>query len=160
MDDVRGAKRGEARDFWDAAVRLWSEGGLSIREFCRREGLGEHSFHAWRRKLRTQSSPPEMAPASSPATGGETPSKGRRQRRTRKRQPTDPASKQASAVKFTPVRVLAEEVFHALAPSPETAAGAAMIEIVHASGWRVRIVGGFDPTALAAVLALLERRPC
>ena len=160
MDDVSGSKRGESRDFWDAAVQLWTESGLSIREFCRREGLGEHSFHAWRRKLRGEKSPPEPAPASSPAMGGETPSDGRRQRRKRKRQPAAPTGKQVSAVEFTPVRVLAEEVSHALAPSPETAAGAPPIEIVHASGWRVRIVVGFDPTALAAVLTLLERRPC
>ena len=38
-----GPKQGEAREYWKEAVRLWAESGLSVREFCGREGLAEHS---------------------------------------------------------------------------------------------------------------------
>ena len=52
MDDSGGKrKQGEAREFWEAAIRLWSESGLSVREFCRREGLAEHTFFSWRRDV-------------------------------------------------------------------------------------------------------------
>ena len=51
MDDSNKPKRGEAREFWEAAIRLWSDSGLSVREFCSREGLADHSFYSWRREL-------------------------------------------------------------------------------------------------------------
>ena len=54
MDGSGKTKRGEAREFWEAAIRLWSESGLSVREFCRREGLTENAFYSWRRKLRAE----------------------------------------------------------------------------------------------------------
>jgi hypothetical protein len=59
-----------------------------------------------------------------------------------------------------PVRVLGEKVSRVRSPSSETAVGASPIEIVGASPWRVRILAGFDPTTLDAVLTVLERRPC
>ena len=55
MGDTNKSKRGEAREFWEAAIRLWDESGLSVREFCNREGLAEHTFYAWRRALRAES---------------------------------------------------------------------------------------------------------
>ena len=44
----RNAER-EAR--WRAAIARWAASELSVREFCRREGLGEPAFYAWRRTL-------------------------------------------------------------------------------------------------------------
>jgi transposase-like protein len=38
--------------------------GLSIREFCRREELSPHTFHSWRRKLRTATRDPAAARAA------------------------------------------------------------------------------------------------
>jgi transposase-like protein len=35
--------------FWRRMVRQWRDSGLSIAEFCRRQGLSAASFHAWRR---------------------------------------------------------------------------------------------------------------
>jgi transposase-like protein len=45
--------RGNPRDrrkerFWRRAVRQWRSSGLSIRDFCREEGLPEPNFYAWR----------------------------------------------------------------------------------------------------------------
>ena len=56
MDGSDKSKRGEARGFWEAAIGLWSESGLSVREFCQREGLTENAFYSWRRKLRAEES--------------------------------------------------------------------------------------------------------
>jgi len=41
----------ETRRFWQMAIELQHESGLSISEFCRREGLQPASYYAWRRKL-------------------------------------------------------------------------------------------------------------
>jgi len=105
MDDVR-AERG-IEDFWDAAVRLWTESGLSIREFCRREGLvNTLSMHGGAKYAAKIS--PQIAPASSPARAVKLP----RWRRNDENGNGNPRSdkQQASAVAFAPVRVFAEEV--------------------------------------------------
>ena len=44
MDESSKSKRGETREFWEEAIRLWVESGLLVWEFCNREGLAEHSF--------------------------------------------------------------------------------------------------------------------
>ena len=86
------------------------------------------------------------------------PTDGRR--RHRRKQVAGPAGTNVSAVEFLPVRVVGDEGFRAPAASAETAAKAAPIEIVGVSPWRVRILADFDPAALAAVLTVLEGRPC
>lgn len=151
MDESSKSKRVETRDFWEAAIRLWTESHLSVREFCLREGLAEHTFYSWRRELLPGSPPPEVNQESF-ATNG--------RRRRRRKQVAVPAGKNTSAVAFMPVRVVGEGISRAHAASADTAAGAAPIEITGATPWRVRILAGFDPTALDAVLTVLERRPC
>ena len=74
--------------------------------------------------------------------------------------PAVPLAQTASAVEFLPVRVVGDEGSRAHAASPETSAETVPIEIVGTLPWRVRILAGFDPAALAAVLTVLERRPC
>jgi transposase len=143
MDETSGLKRGEAGTFWKEAVRLWTESGFSVREFCRREGLAEHSFYAWRRKLRPETASIDTQQRPLAADGGEMLSKDR-----------------LSAVEFIPVRVLAEEVATADPMSDKVAAGPSPIEIDQGFAWRVRVSIGFDPATLDAVLTVLERRPC
>ena len=158
MDESSRSRRVETREYWEAAIRLWTECGLSVREFCSREGLTEHTFYSWRRELLSESPAPEVNQPSSATDGGEVPTDGRRRRR--RKQAAGLAGTNTSAVEFLPVRVVGEVVLRARAASAETAAGASPIEIVGASPWRVRILAGFDPTALDAVLTALERRPC
>ena len=38
-------------DQWRQQVKRQRESRLSIAEFCRRESISPHSFHAWKRKL-------------------------------------------------------------------------------------------------------------
>ena len=157
MDESGKSRRVETREFWEEAIRLWAESGLPVREFCNREGLAEHTFYSWRREVMPESPAPEVNQESS-ATEDEAPTDGRRRRR--RTRVAGPTGTNTSAVEFLPVRVVGEEVSRVHAASAETAAGAAPIEIVGASPWSVRILAGFDPTTLAAVLTVLERRPC
>jgi transposase-like protein len=157
MDESSKSRRVERREFWEEAVRLWAGSGLSVRAFCSREGLAEHTFYSWRRELMPASPALEVNQESS-ATEDEAPTDGRRRRRPKP--VANPADTNTSAVEFLPVRVVADKGSRVHAASAETSAGAAPIEIVGAPPWRVRILAGFDPTTLTAVLTVLERRPC
>lgn len=158
MDEFSKSKRGETREFWETAIRLWTESGLSVREFCSREGLAEHAFYSWRRALLPENPTPEVKQEPTATDDGAVATDGRRRRR---RKPiANPAGASTSAVEFLPVRVVGEEALRAHAMSAGATTEAAPIEIVGTSPWRVRILAGFDPTTLEAVLAVLERRPC
>jgi transposase len=37
--------------YWRMVLARWRRSGLSVRAFCRAEGVGEPSFYAWRRRL-------------------------------------------------------------------------------------------------------------
>ena len=58
----------ERRTYWQAAVELYRESGLSVRQFCQQEGLAESAFYYWRRELSQryepprQQSPPQFVP--------------------------------------------------------------------------------------------------
>lgn len=164
MSESKEPARRETREFWEAAVRLWEESGLTVRDFCRSEGLGESTFHAWRRRFRSEDS--THSPDVESAAGGEH-ATVRRQRRRLTRADV-PAGKKTSAVDFMPVRVVADDAVNrpaTSAASPATTSAAATslsvpIEVTRTSGWRVRIPAGFDQTTLDAVLAVLERRGC
>jgi hypothetical protein len=49
--------RDENRKFWQMAIEMQRESGLSIAEFCRREGLQAAMYYAWRRKLKQNGDP-------------------------------------------------------------------------------------------------------
>ena len=61
-------RRDGAREvFWRGALAKFSAGGLSIRAFCRREGLTESAFYAWRRELRLREGEAALALEGRPA---------------------------------------------------------------------------------------------
>src|SRR5664280_3056329 len=111
MDEPSRSKRVETREFWEAAIRLWTDSGLSVREFCGREGLAEHAFYSWRRELLPENPASEVNQESSDTEGGEASADGRRRRK--RKQVAGPAGKDTSAVEFLPVRVVDEEVSRA-----------------------------------------------
>jgi transposase-like protein len=53
---------------WRQRLKGQSKSGLSISEFCRRENLSPHTFHAWRRKLGSRGG--ELAVADPRRRGG------------------------------------------------------------------------------------------
>ena len=59
---------------WRERIGRWRSSGLSVAEFCRREGISEPSFFAWRKRLagRQTKSPRfiELPPLAWSATAG------------------------------------------------------------------------------------------
>ena len=51
MASGRGLAREVKQRFWQEQIARWRHSGLSVRQFCQREGLSEPSFYAWRRVL-------------------------------------------------------------------------------------------------------------
>ena len=97
---------------WRRWLRNWQRSGLSVSAFCRRHGLAEGRFYAWRRIL---------------------------------------ARRDAEQPSFVPVQVITENGF------PQDGA----LEVVLASGRRLRVSRGFDVATLRQVLAVLEEAtPC
>jgi len=41
----------EQQQFWQMVIDTWLSSGLSVRQFCKQEGLSEPSFYSWRKKL-------------------------------------------------------------------------------------------------------------
>jgi transposase len=41
----------DQEQFWRMAIETWQTSGLSIRQFCKDEGLSEPQFYQWRKKL-------------------------------------------------------------------------------------------------------------
>jgi transposase len=41
----------DQRKFWQMAIETWQASGLSVRQFCKQEGLSEPSFYSWRKRL-------------------------------------------------------------------------------------------------------------
>jgi len=45
----------ERKRYWQAHLSAWRRSGLSQREYCKRQGVGEWSFSNWKRRLATPS---------------------------------------------------------------------------------------------------------
>ena len=58
-----GKRRDPAREkFWRRAIRDQQRSGLSVRDFCRREGLKDWTFRWWRQELARRDRQPSAAP--------------------------------------------------------------------------------------------------
>ena len=130
------AKRRRRRDpakekLWRATIRRHQESGLSVRDFCEREGLKDGNFTRWRREL---------------------------DRRDREKTPEQPklATKASTGLQVSPVFLPVQVVDADRLPSRP----APPIEIVLDGGPTVRVPAGFDPRTLDDILAVLGGRPC
>lgn len=47
----------DQRQFWQMVLDTFKSSGLSVRRFCKQEGLSEPSFYAWRKRLTTVDKP-------------------------------------------------------------------------------------------------------
>jgi transposase len=127
-----GKQRDPAKEqLWRRVIADQARCGVSIRAYCRREGLKPWNFQWWRRELTRR----DRQVASAPT-------------RTRR----EPAHELARTSAFLPVRVVED--------APVPIAEAPAIEIVLPTGPIVRVNRGFDPLALDAVLSVLEARRC
>jgi transposase len=50
MSKAKGSEE-DQEQFWRMAIETWQSSGLSIRQFCKQEGLSEPQFYVWRKKL-------------------------------------------------------------------------------------------------------------
>jgi transposase-like protein len=58
----------ERREWWHEKIGQQEQSGQSIRTFCQNEGLGEHSFYYWRKRLREETAPVRFALLETKAT--------------------------------------------------------------------------------------------
>ena len=59
---TRKERSASKEQFWRTMVRQWRQSGLSVRAFCRRHGLLEPNFFAWRRTLAERDAAPDTTP--------------------------------------------------------------------------------------------------
>jgi transposase-like protein len=130
----------EREQRWRASLIEQRESGLSVREFCLREGLKETAFHYWRRRISEEDGQPSTKPA----------------KRGRPRSVTIAAAAEPSAAspahsrsaKFVPVR---------WSTIGEGAGYAA--EVALPGGVTLRLARDVDGAMLQMLLAAL-RQPC
>ena len=91
-------------EYWRGQIVAQGDSGLTVKRFCQRQGVSEHSFYGWRKRLRAQK----------------------------------------PALRFALVE-----------PVPQPAC-AAPLELVLASGERLRIGAGVDAATIRAVLEALR----
>ncbi len=64
---AKGQQRDPAREAkWRQVLARQGKSGLSVRVFCRREGLPESAFYAWRRTIQQRDAQCEAAPVFVP----------------------------------------------------------------------------------------------
>ena len=64
-------KKAEQRgELWRQRIAQQEASGESIRVYCRRQGLAEHAFYAWRQRLRKQDTAVSFALVSPKAASG------------------------------------------------------------------------------------------
>lgn len=143
MSTRKQRSQGKER-FWRALLGRWRGSGLSVRAFCREQGLSEPSFYAWRRTLLARDAGAERPVAERPVT------------------------RDGAAVRFVPVHLAPESTSEtackstSLTPSATTSKsaavedGASALELIVAGGRRLRVGPGFDGPTLRRLLALLE----
>ena len=49
----------EQQQFWQMVMETFKSSGLSVRNFCKQEGLSEPAFYSWRKKLTKNDEPAE-----------------------------------------------------------------------------------------------------
>jgi hypothetical protein len=61
MSEVIVGERSAAKaDQWRDRITEQQRSGMSVRQFCEKQGLAEHAFYAWRKRVRT-AGPPRFA---------------------------------------------------------------------------------------------------
>jgi hypothetical protein len=64
MSTEQNSSKDDKPSFWRMAIETWTSSGLSVRQFCKLEGLSEPSFYSWRKKLAMQDSKDTSEPSA------------------------------------------------------------------------------------------------
>ena len=132
--------------YWRQVLRQWRRSGLTGRDFCAQQGLGEPSFYAWRREIARRNQEQVRATRKTPL--------GTRLPRG-VRVPTELAV--SLARRQSPGA--AKPSFVKLAIAADTTQPSA-IEVIVGPGRRLRVRPGFDVDLLRQLLRLLEEPSC
>lgn len=151
MEGSSKSKQAETREFWEEAIRLWSASGLSVREFCAREGLTEHTFYSRRRELQPEIPAPKTSREPAGAKDNEEDADGRRRRRRKQATGGDP---HRSRSERGSVPLEAATSFIELAAPASAGLCRCRLELENAAGAKMRIE--FTSTA-APDLAAISR---
>ena len=54
MSKAQSKSKDEQHQFWQMVLETFTASGLSVRQFCKQEGLTEASFYFWRKRLTQQ----------------------------------------------------------------------------------------------------------
>ncbi len=115
---------------WRAVLKRQASSGLSVREFCRREKLGESNFYAWRRTIAERGQP--KATARQGQQPAPTPGRNKKPKRSK------------SGPAFVPVAVNGHSGHEA------------SIVLELGGGRRLRLNESIEPDRLAAIVHALE----
>lgn len=162
--EVLGDSFGDSDDssdgsaFWALAVETWQAEGLSVSEFCRREGLNVSSFYRWRRKLKEEAKTDDAGSASSDNISSShdaaTDSLGHESRTEECVSSNEDQNDPPSGSAFVPVRL------ESAACDGGGANVGSGVEILIDSRRVLRVDRGFDRATLQAVLSVLEAGAC
>jgi transposase len=131
MKTRTGKRRDPVKErFWRNTIVDQARSGLSVRAFCERQGVETWNFHWWSQELIRRDR--EVPPE-------------------RTVEPKNSVTELPVPSPFLPVRVVQEA-----APIAATTP----IEILLPDGPTVRVMRGFAPIALDAVISVLEARRC
>ena len=129
-------RNGEKERFWRDVLTRRSKTKLTVREFCRREGLRESAFYFWKRTIAERDQEAKRARPT------------KRTAAKSRRKSLGASSRSASTGRrgvFLPVTVTREPF-----------AAGPCLEVTSPEGWQVRVPSGVDPKSLAQVLDALQ----
>jgi hypothetical protein len=128
-------------DQWRERVERQDAGGLSVAEFCRREGIATHAFYVWKRKLRQKAAGRGEAGQAGGSRGG--------RRRSAAAGPSRPSGRPpAGSARGVKSAGFLQLPIAAIGPG-------AQIEVALCDGTVVRLAS-LDRRALVAVLRVLR----
>ena len=122
---------------WRERMASQVESGLSVRAYCRAEGVGEARFHWWRRELRLRDVESAGPPEASRGNGA-----------------SSDAPVRSAFVEVTPLEVGSDGV------SVDGFALAPPVEVVLVGGRVLRVRDGFAPETVSRLVSLLEAGSC
>lgn len=132
----------EKEVFWRDVVRRFNQAGLTVREFCRREGLAEANFYAWRRTIAER----DARAARSKKTNGDEAKKSASRPRKRKSSvaKTSRPKREQAGQSFVPVVIDAELISR----------DEIVLDLL--GGRRLRLDAATSPEQLAAIVHAIE----
>jgi hypothetical protein len=122
---------------WRERMSSQVESGLSVRAYCRAEGVGEARFHWWRRALKLRDAESAGTPEASRVNGASSDAPG-----------------QSAFVEVTPSVAKGDGLPVA------TDASVPLVEVVLGAGRVLRVRDGFAPETVSRLVALLEEGSC